>query len=70
MGAVFPAEGDTITFDANDAGVANGGAADIGAEILNGAFAAAKGLQMHAPVFFPHAVMDGRQPGLCGGENG
>ena len=58
---VFPREGDARFVDGKDAGVGDGGAADIGAEILDGPPAVTEGLEMHAPVFFPNAGIDGGQ---------
>ena len=66
VGAVLPAEADMGVGDRNDARVADGGAADIAAEIFDDVFAAAEGLEMHAPVLLPDGGIDGGQRMLFG----
>lgn len=53
MGSIFPRKGDRRFADSQDAGVGDGCAANIGAQILDDALAVAEGLEMHAPIFFP-----------------
>lgn len=61
MGAVFPRKGDRRFADAKDAGVGDGCAANIGAQILDDTLAVAEGLEMHAPIFFPDGGFHTRQ---------
>ena len=53
MGAIFPRKGDRRFADSQDAGVGDGCAANIPAQILDDALAVAEGLEVHAPIFFP-----------------
>lgn len=64
VSAVFPGKGDARLVDSQDAGVSNGGPADVGAEILDGPPAVAEALEMNAPVFLPNAGINNRQAGV------
>jgi len=52
-GTVLPGKGDVIVAKLPDAGIADGGAGDVGAEVLNGALAVAEGLDVNTPVLGP-----------------
>ena len=60
---VFPAEGDGVRIDLEHTGIGEGGAGDIGAEVLEGAGAGAAGLDMYSPVFAPDRGID--RPIVC-----
>ena len=64
VGAVFPGKRDRALVEGEDTGVADGSAADIGAEILDSPFTVAKALEMHAPVFLPNRGINGWQVGV------
>ena len=64
VGAVFPGKGDARLVDGQDAGVADGAAANIGTEILDGAFAVAEALDMDSPVFFPNGGINSTHAGM------
>jgi len=66
MGAVLPGKRDAPLVDAQDTGIADGGAANISAEILDGALAIAEALEMHAPVLLPNGGINGAQAGVFG----
>ncbi len=53
VGAIFPAEGDGTLINGNHAGIADGRARDIGAEVLDSAHARASWLDVHAPALAP-----------------
>ena len=53
LGVVDPAEGDGMVVGCEDARVADGRAADIGAEVFDGGLAVAEGLEVDAPVLVP-----------------
>lgn len=67
VGAVLPAEAHMGLGERNDARVADGGAADISAEIFDDVFAAAEGLQVDAPVLLPDGGIDGGKRMFFGG---
>ena len=52
--AVFPAEGYAALVHSEDSAVADGGASDISAQVLECRGAGAGGLDMDAPIFDPH----------------
>lgn len=58
VGAVFPRKCDMCIADLEDAGVADGGAANVGTKIFDHVFAIAKGLEVDAPVLVPHGRID------------
>jgi len=64
VGAVFPGKRDRALVEGEDTGVADGSAADIGAEILDSPFTVSKALEMHAPVFLPNRGINGWQVGV------
>ena len=59
VGAVFPGKGDARFGDGQDTGIADGGAANISTEILDGPLAIAKALEMHTPVLHPNGGING-----------
>ena len=56
--AILPAEGNGLLGDRPDAGVADGGAGDVSAQILQSGDAGARGLDMHAPLLAPGRWVD------------
>jgi len=52
--AVLPPEADGVIVDSNHAAIAQGGARDAGAQILEGGSSVSGGLNVHAPVLGPH----------------
>ena len=66
VGTVFPPETDVGIGDGYDAGVANGGAADISSEIFDDVFTTAEWLEVHTPVLVPDGGIDGGQRVLFG----
>ena len=60
VGAIFPAETQMAVADRYNSQVADGGAADISAEVFNNTFATAEGLEIHAPVFLPDGGIEGQ----------
>jgi hypothetical protein len=50
-----------VAIDPDDPRVADRAAADVSAQILDGAGAIAEGLEMHAPVLVPHARINKRR---------
>ena len=58
VGAVFPAKGNRVLVDLEHAGVGDGGAGDISAEIFERAGSRTAGLDVHAPVFAPDLRID------------
>src|SRR5215813_1720116 len=56
--AVFPTEGHRVWIDPDHAGIGDGGARDIGAQILERAVSRTAGLDVHAPVFAPDPRID------------
>lgn len=64
VGTILPGEGDVGVGERLDARVGNGGAADVGAQILDGVEAVAKGLELDAPVLLPEARIDRGQLGV------
>ena len=72
VGAVFPAEGDVGAGDGEDAGVADGCAADVATEVFDDVFPIAKWLKVDTPVFFPDGGIDDGESGMVlaqGGES-
>lgn len=61
MGPIFPGEGDLCVRHRHDAPVADGGAADVGAQIFDDVLPVAEGLQMHAPVHAPYSGIEDGQ---------
>lgn len=54
MAAVFPGKGDGVAFEGTDAAVADGGAANVSAEVFDGGGSRTEGLDVDAPVDAPH----------------
>ena len=66
-GAILPAEGDRVIGDRQDPGIAEGGAGYLGPQIFERGSAAARRLDVHAPVHAPDLgvhlpVMSLKQP--------
>ena len=66
MGPVFSTEADVGIANRDNPGVADRGAADVGAKIFDDVFARAKWLEIHAPVLLPDGGVDGGQRVLFG----
>lgn len=58
VGAIFPAEGDGVVADPEDASIANGSSGDVTTEVFERGGACAHGLDMHAPVLSPSLWID------------
>ena len=58
MGTIFPAEGDGLGGDRQQARVSDGGASDISAQILNGGSSGASRLDVHTPLLAPDCGID------------
>src|SRR6266478_8933062 len=54
VGPVFPAEGDGVLINRENARVGDGGASHVSAEILEGGDSGACRLDMDSPIFTPH----------------
>ena len=63
-GAILPGKSDALIIDGEEARVADGCAANVGAEIFDGVGPVAEGLQMDTPVLVPHRRIDGWQVGV------
>ena len=55
---VLPPEADGVIVDAHHAGIAEGGAGDVGPEILEGGATVAGGLNVNAPILAPDGGID------------
>jgi hypothetical protein len=58
FGAVFPTEGDGVIGDLDDAGIVDGSACDVSAEIAQSGAAGTGGLDVNAPGFVPDGGID------------
>lgn len=53
VGTIFPAKGDGVVGEGEQARIVNGRASDVGAEIFDGRSAGTGGLDMHSPSLAP-----------------
>ena len=67
-GAIGPGEGGGVVIKAHDAGVADGGAADVASEVAHDAGAVAEGADVNAPVVLPEGVIFGGCRGQVAAE--
>jgi len=57
-GAIFPAEGNGVLIDLENAGVGDGGVGDVSPEVFEGAGPGTAGLDVHAPILAPDLRID------------